>query len=178
MTSLLSTFKFSRESWPGFNCVCLFLVGADWQTGGGQSGSGIACTSSGGKLSSAYLEAVSFVDSSSEVLVVLPFLLLVKLMPIVGIDRLPSSSWVGEPLAKTSSLSTSAPKYNWFGAMIWRPAMDSSSSPIPTCDLIGHDDSVLVMYMRHEELPSFGTFKMKPNLPGGTCKDRCVIWAG
>ena len=56
--------------------------------------------------------------------------------------------------------------------------MDSSSSPIPTCDLIGHDDSVLVMYMRHEELPSFGTFKMKPNLPGGTRMDRGVIGAG
>ena len=70
---------------------CSWLVLADRREEG-KGGSGIACTSSGGKLSSAYLEAVSFVDSSSEVLVVLPFLLLVKLMPIVGIDRLPSSS--------------------------------------------------------------------------------------
>ena len=41
----------------------------------GKGGSGIACTSSGGKLAGVDLEAVSFVDSSSEVLVVLPFLL-------------------------------------------------------------------------------------------------------
>ena len=58
----------------------------------GKGGSGIACTSSGGKLAGVDLEAVSFVDSSSEVLVVLPFLLLVKLIPVVGIDCLPPSS--------------------------------------------------------------------------------------